>query len=76
MKALTLTQPWATLVAIGAKCIETRGWSTDYRGPGTVAAVGGDYAGSVALPGWRFAGNNGSRAGLPAVVRRVSGSVS
>lgn len=33
MKALTLTQPWATLVAIGAKKIETRSWSTTYRGP-------------------------------------------
>lgn len=32
MKAITLTQPWATLVAIGAKCIETRGWSTPHRG--------------------------------------------
>lgn len=33
MKALTLTQPWATLVAIGAKRFETRSWSTTYRGP-------------------------------------------
>lgn len=33
MKALTLTQPWATLVAIGAKSIETRSWKTNYRGP-------------------------------------------
>jgi hypothetical protein len=33
MKALTLQQPWATLVAIGAKKIETRSWKTDYRGP-------------------------------------------
>jgi hypothetical protein len=33
MKALTLYQPWATLVAIGAKRIETRSWSTNYRGP-------------------------------------------
>ena len=32
MKALTLTQPWATLVAMGAKRIETRSWSTKYRG--------------------------------------------
>lgn len=29
---LTLTQPWATLMAVGAKCIETRSWSTTYRG--------------------------------------------
>ena len=32
MKALTLTQPWATLVAIKAKRIETRSWNTAYRG--------------------------------------------
>ncbi|HUY26192.1 MAG TPA: hypothetical protein VMV27_02125 [Candidatus Binataceae bacterium] len=32
MKALTLTQPWATLVAQGFKCIETRSWATNYRG--------------------------------------------
>lgn len=32
MKALTLWQPWATLVAIGAKRIETRSWKTSYRG--------------------------------------------
>jgi hypothetical protein len=32
MKALTLTQPWATMVAIGAKAIETRSWSTPHRG--------------------------------------------
>lgn len=32
MKALSLTQPWATLVAIGAKKIETRSWNTAYRG--------------------------------------------
>lgn len=33
VKALTLLQPWATLVAIRAKKIETRSWSTPYRGP-------------------------------------------
>lgn len=32
MKALSLTQPWASLVAIGAKNIETRSWNTNYRG--------------------------------------------
>jgi len=32
MKALTLTQPWATLVAIGAKQVETRSWNTNHRG--------------------------------------------
>ena len=33
MKALTLYQPWATLVTYGVKCIETRTWPTAYRGP-------------------------------------------
>lgn len=32
MKALSLTQPWATLIALGHKKVETRGWSTLYRG--------------------------------------------
>lgn len=33
MKALSLLQPWASLVAAGAKRYETRSWGTDYRGP-------------------------------------------
>lgn len=41
MKALTLTQPWATLVAIGAKRIETRGWSTSFRGQIAIHAAKG-----------------------------------
>jgi activating signal cointegrator 1 len=32
MKAISLLQPWATLVVIGAKRIETRSWNTKYRG--------------------------------------------
>ena len=39
MKALTLTQPWATLVAIDAKAIETRSWWTSYRGPLAIHAT-------------------------------------
>lgn len=33
MNTLTLHQPYASLVAVGAKSIETRTWRTDYRGP-------------------------------------------
>ena len=33
MKALTLHQPWAWLVAEGLKQYETRSWATSYRGP-------------------------------------------
>lgn len=32
MKLISLWEPWATLMAIGAKRIETRSWRTDYRG--------------------------------------------
>lgn len=32
MKALSLTQPWASLVVAGEKRWETRSWSTAYRG--------------------------------------------
>lgn len=40
-RVITLTQPWATLVAIGAKRIETRSWSTHYRGPLLIHAAAG-----------------------------------
>lgn len=32
MKAITVIQPWATLLATGKKRIETRSWKTNYRG--------------------------------------------
>lgn len=32
MKALTIIQPWATLIASGHKMNETRSWKTNYRG--------------------------------------------
>jgi hypothetical protein len=41
MKAISMTQPWATLVAIGAKRIETRSWQTRYRGPLAIHASKG-----------------------------------
>lgn len=33
MKAISLHQPWASWIAEGKKTIETRMWSTRYRGP-------------------------------------------
>ena len=33
MKALSVKQPWANLIASGEKTIETRTWSTNHRGP-------------------------------------------
>jgi ASCH domain. len=32
MKVVSLIQPWATLIALGEKSIETRSWATKYRG--------------------------------------------
>lgn len=32
MKAISLKQPWANMVASGEKTVETRKWSTKYRG--------------------------------------------
>lgn len=39
MKALTLWQPWAALIAYGLKTIETRSWRTSYRGPLAIHAA-------------------------------------
>jgi hypothetical protein len=39
LKALTLHQPWATLVALGHKRIETRSWYTNHRGPLAIHAA-------------------------------------
>jgi hypothetical protein len=39
MKALTLWQPWASLVAFGEKEVETRCWTTKYRGPLAIHAA-------------------------------------
>lgn len=39
MRAISLWQPWASAVALGAKSIETRHWSTTYRGPLAIHAA-------------------------------------
>lgn len=38
MKALTLMQPWASLLVLGEKRIETRSWGTRHRGPLAITA--------------------------------------
>jgi len=40
MKAITLWQPWASLVALGYKTYETRSWLTRYRGWLAIHAAG------------------------------------
>ena len=44
MKALTLKQPWASLVVYGGKLIENRTWDTNFRGRFLVhAGLGWDH---------------------------------
>jgi len=44
MKAITLYQPWASLLACGAKKYETWSWATNYRGPIAI------HAGLISVP--------------------------
>jgi hypothetical protein len=39
LKGISLWQPWASLIALGAKRIETRVWPTDHRGPIAIHAA-------------------------------------
>lgn len=39
MKAISLWQPWASAIALGVKCIETRGWRTNHVGPIAICAA-------------------------------------
>lgn len=39
MRALSLWEPWASLMRAGAKKIETRSWGTSYRGPLLICAA-------------------------------------
>lgn len=39
MKAISLWQPWASAIALGAKRVETRSWGTRYRGPLAIHAA-------------------------------------
>jgi hypothetical protein len=45
MKAITILQPYAQLIAVGAKRYETRGWRANYRGRIAI------HAGKKAVPG-------------------------
>lgn len=48
MKVLSLLQPWATLVVMGHKKIETRRWQTAYRGELLIHASSGKAGGLLA----------------------------
>lgn len=47
MKALTIKQPWASLIVHGIKDIENRTWRTDYRGPLLIHASKTIYGGNL-----------------------------
>jgi hypothetical protein len=49
MKVLSLLQPWATLVVIGAKKVETRSWTSDHRGELLIHASTGKAGAMTAL---------------------------
>ena len=48
LKALSLLQPWASLVVMGLKTIETRSWNTAYRGTLLIHASKGKSGAAVA----------------------------
>jgi hypothetical protein len=39
VRAISLWQPWATAIVVGSKRIETRHWTTKYRGPLAIHAA-------------------------------------
>lgn len=53
IKALSVHQPWASMIAAGTKKIETRTWGTHFRGDLLICSTrklcGGDYLFGVAL---------------------------
>lgn len=50
MRALSVKQPWASLIISGRKTLEVRSWSTNYRGPIIVcASAAPDRARGMAL---------------------------
>ena len=58
VKALSIKQPWAGMIACGAKPIEYRSWKTPYRGDLLICASGSvvpkAVLNDVGFEGWRF----------------------
>jgi len=53
MKALTISQPFASMIATGEKFVENRRWSTTYRGPLAIhAGRGSQYLDRAELRRW------------------------
>ncbi len=68
MKVLSLLQPWASLVVLGHKKIETRSWTTAYRGPLLIHA-------SLGKSGKLFAGFPEIRPHIPAFLALPFGAI-
>lgn len=51
MRALSVRQPWAELIALGRKPFEIRSWTTGYRGPVLICAGQGWHKLGVRLHG-------------------------
>jgi hypothetical protein len=49
LKVITMTQPWATLLAVGVNRIETRSWPTNFRGQLAIHSAQGFPAYAAAL---------------------------
>ena len=61
MKALSVKQPWASLLATGTKTVECRTWKVSYRGPLLICSSKGDLEFEdgddlLVLPGGRTLG--------------------
>jgi hypothetical protein len=60
MKALSIQQPWASMIALGYKRVENRSWDTKHRGPTLI------HAGkSFDAAGWSWIVDNASVLGVP-----------
>lgn len=67
MKALSLWEPWASLIATGAKTYETRSWSTNYRGELLICAAKRHVKYEIIslLSTWNFQGGLAPLVGKP-----------
>ncbi len=68
MKAISLWEPWASLIRTGAKKWETRSWATKYRGPLLICAAKGGlpfYKMNDLLSLWEFQGGLAPLVGKP-----------
>ena len=68
IKAISLWQPWASLIMTGAKTFETRAWPTKYRGPLVICAAKGGLSKTELIHQlcfWSFQGGLAPLVGKP-----------